>query len=41
LGGYDEKLKALATAHPECQRLLSIPGIGPITATALIAAVSD
>jgi transposase len=38
---YDEKLKALATTHPECQRLLTIPGIGPITATALIAAVSD
>ena len=38
---YDEKLKALATTHPECQRLLTIPGIGPITATALIAAISD
>jgi transposase len=38
---YDEKLKTMATTHPECQRLLTIPGIGPITATALIAAVSD
>ena len=38
---YDEKLEALATTHPECQRLLTIPGIGPITATALIAAVGD
>ena len=38
---YDEKLQALATTHPECQRLLTIPGIGPITATALIAAVGD
>jgi transposase len=36
-----EKLRALATTHPECQRLLTIPGIGPITATALVAAVSD
>jgi transposase len=38
---YDEKLLSLAAAHPECQRLLTIPGIGPITATALIAAVGD
>jgi transposase len=38
---YDEKLLAIAEAHPECQRLLTIPGIGPLTATALIAAVSD
>jgi transposase len=40
--GYDqEKLEALATTHPECQRLMTIPGIGPITATALVAAVGD
>jgi transposase len=38
---YDEKLQALATTHPESQRLLTIPGIGPITATALIAAAGD
>ena len=38
---YKDKLQAMATTHPECQRLLTIPGIGPLTATALIAAVSD
>jgi transposase len=38
---YQEKLETLATMHPECQRLLTIPGIGPITATALVAAVGD
>ena len=38
---YDEKLQAMATTHPESQRLVTIPGIGPITATALIAAVGD
>src|SRR5919205_4068816 len=38
---YQEKLETLATTHPECQRLLTIPGIGPLTATALVAAVSD
>jgi transposase len=41
LAYYQEKLEALATTHPECQRLRTIPGIGPITATALIAAVGD
>ena len=38
---YDEKLQGMATTHPEAQRLLTIPGIGPLTATALLAAVSD
>src|SRR4030095_12488659 len=35
LAYYQDKLEALATTHPECQRLMTIPGIGPITATAL------
>jgi transposase len=39
---YDqEKLDTLATTHPAWQRLMTIPGIGPLTATALVAAVSD
>jgi transposase len=38
---YQEKLESLAKTHPECQRLMTIPGLGPITATALIAAVGD
>jgi transposase len=39
---YDqEKLDTLAQTHPECQRLMTIPGIGPFTATALVAAVSE
>ena len=38
---YEEQLGSMAATHPECQRLLTVPGIGPITATALIAAVSD
>jgi transposase len=40
LAYYDEKLTAIGQAHPECQRLQTIPGIGPVTATALIAAIS-
>jgi transposase len=34
-------LEAICQAHPVCQRLRTIPGIGPLTATALVAAVSD
>ena len=41
LAYYQEKLVTLAAIHPECQRLMTIPGIGPLTATALVAAVSD
>ena len=29
LAYYQKKLEALATTHPECQRLMTIPGIGP------------
>jgi transposase len=41
IASYQEKLDTLAKTHPECQRLMTIPGIGPITATALVAAVGD
>src|SRR6185436_19304565 len=35
------QLDTLAVTHPECQRLMTVPGIGPVTATALVAAVGD
>jgi transposase len=41
LAYYNEKIEAICAAHPVCQRLGTIPGIGPLTATALVAAVSD
>jgi transposase len=41
LAYYDEKLAAMGRAHPECQRLQTIPGIGPVTATALVAAIGQ
>jgi len=41
LAYYNEQLEAICQADPACQRLLTIPGVGPLTATALVAAVSD
>ena len=38
---YTAKIEAIGAAHPVCQRLMTIPGIGPLTATALVAAVSN
>ena len=38
---YNEQLETIGRTHPVCQRLLTIPGIGPLTATALVAAVND
>jgi transposase len=37
----DKKIKVLASNNTEAKRLLQIPGIGPITATALICAIGD
>lgn len=38
---YKRDLEEYARQDERCRRLLSIPGIGPITATALVAAVGD
>jgi transposase len=39
---YDhEKLQAMGQAHPQCRRWQAIPGVGPLTATAILAAVPD
>jgi transposase len=38
---YDRELELLARASEPAQRLQQIPGIGPITATALVASVAD
>lgn len=37
----EEKLNAFFQSNPTCQRLATIPGIGPITATAIVAAIPD
>ena len=41
VGWYDERIAALAKDSEPCQRLQTIPGIGPLVATALISAVGD
>ena len=38
---FDAQIAAISRAEPACQRLEAIPGIGPLTATALVAAVGD
>jgi transposase len=38
---YDEHLETIGQTHPECQCLPTTPGIGLLTATAVVAAVSD
>ncbi len=37
----DRQVKELARSHPDCRRLEGIPGIGPLSATALVGAVGD
>jgi len=37
----DKRILAIHKAHPVSQRLAEVPGVGPITATAVMAAVGD
>ena len=41
IAGLEAKIERWTKADEQAQRLMSIPGIGPITATALVAAVGD
>jgi transposase len=38
---YDRRLEAIARHSEPVQRLLAIPGVGPITATAMVASIAD
>lgn len=38
VGAYDAKIERLFKANPVCQRLAQVEGVGPVTATALVAA---
>ena len=37
----EQKLQSISLQNKDCQRLLTIPGVGLLTATAMVAAVSD
>lgn len=41
LADYDRRIQALARASAPAKRLMQLPGIGPITATALLATAGD
>jgi len=41
IAAYDTQIKVLSTQSESCKRLMTIPGVGPMTATALAAAVGD
>ena len=38
---FDARIEAISRQTPACKRLQQIPGVGPMTATALVAAVGD
>lgn len=41
LDRFQKKLEHIAIETDGCQRLMTIPGVGPLTATALLAAIGD
>jgi len=41
VAGYDAQIKHLSEQSDVCKRLMTIPGIGPMVSTALVAAVAD
>jgi transposase len=41
IGEADATISTAASEHEACQRLMAIPGIGPVTATAIIAAIGN
>ena len=41
IGHYDKSVQQICRENEVCQRLIQVQGIGPLTATALVAAVGD
>ena len=39
--GLSEEIKALAHQDPACERLMTVPGIGPIISSAMVAAIGN
>ena len=38
---YENKIQALAKASAPCRKIMKIPGVGPITASAIVATIGD
>jgi transposase len=41
IDGLSEEIEALARANSGCERLMSVPGIGPIISSAMVAAIGS
>ena len=41
IDALEKQLASWQRSEPECQRLMAIPGVGPLTATAIVASVGD
>jgi transposase len=41
VGAADKELEQLAEQDPVCQRLMSVPGVGPVTSLRFVAAIDD
>ncbi|AKI03463.1 Transposase IS116/IS110/IS902 family (plasmid) [Hoeflea sp. IMCC20628] len=41
IGTFDAEIKGLTQSDPAMKRLTEIPGVGPMTASALVAAIGD
>jgi transposase len=41
LKAADKQLRGMASEHPVCRRLMTVPGIGPVTAVRFLAAIDD
>lgn len=41
IAGMDKRLRAAALAHPVCSNLMTVPGVGPITALSFYSAIGD
>ena len=39
--GYADKIESLAKGSDACQKIMKIPGVGPLTATAIVAAIGN
>lgn len=37
----DDQVRRIAKEHPVCQRLMTVPGVGPVTAVRFVAALDD